>query len=316
MQRVDCALVIVATSAIAQSGLRINEFGTGTPDYCEITNLGPDIVYMGGYKVNWGFNPAVGPFQSGAFTFPAGTVLYPGGSAILTDTVNASTPSAPLGTLKLYIGVNLPWLTAPMGNGLIALADPASVGLDRVQWGANTANFDSISFGETFTGVVNMTSAAGQRKDNNDTDLPADWFSSVAGSPGSMTPPSFSAPGQTLIVGLTHVMTAAGGGQFSLTITSQNPPLPGVEVYNLLSLIDHTPNGSGAVFGVGTDVISLALTPAFIGNPFHTFLDGAGVFAISVPAGVLPPGLKFEGVALTVVGGLVSRISTVSEVVL
>lgn len=309
MRRVVSAFALAVSLASAQSGLRINEAYTATPDYFEVANLGPDIVYMAGYKVYWGYNGT--SFQSGSFTFPAGTVLYPGGRAVLTDTVGASSPVTPAGVYKAYVGANIPWVTAPSGNGCVTLVDPSNVGLDRVQWGAVTTNFDTIAFGAVFTGVVNMTGAGCQRINNADTDLPADWLSSNIPTPGNLT-----SAGQSLIVGLTHIMTATGGGGMNLVITSSNPALPGVEVYNLLSLQDFTPNGTGPFFGIGTDALNLALTPVAIGNPFHTFLDGAGLFSLSVPAGIVPPGIKFEGVAFTVVGGLINRISTVSEVVL
>lgn len=314
MQRVASAFLLIAAVAAAQANLRVNEFGTGTPDYLEIVNLGPDIAYMQGYQVSWGYNAPA--FSSGTFTFPNGVVLYPGGLAIITDTANASTPTAPLGTYKAYVGANIPWATAPSGSGCIALKDPAGVGIDCVQWGTNTANFSSLYGGATFTGAVTMTAAAGQRRDNADTDLPADWVSAVAGNPGILTAPAVGVAGQSIIVGVTHVMSTTGGGQFGLAITTSNAAMPGAEVYNLLSLIDLIPNGSGPVFGLATDVINLALTPAAIGNPFHTFLDGSGLFTIDVPAGVLPLGLTIEGVAVVVSAGTVKRISTVSQVTL
>jgi hypothetical protein len=317
MRRVVSAFVLAVSLVSAQSGLRVNEAYTGTPDYFEIANLGPDIVYMAGYKAYWGCNTGASGFQSGSFTFPAGTVLYPGGRAIITDTVGASSPVTPAGVYKAYVGSNILWATTPTGtpatdrNGVVALVDPFNVGLDRVQWGTNTANFDTVSFGAVFTGVVTMTGAGCQRINNADTNLPADWLSSSIPTPGNL-----NGAGQSVIVGLTHVMTATGGGGMNLVITTANPALPGVEVYNLLSLQDFTPTGTGPFFGIGTDALNLALTPVAIGNPFHTFLDGAGSFALPVPAGIVPPGIKFEGVAFTVVGGLINRISTVSEVVL
>jgi hypothetical protein len=314
MQRVALPFLLLAAVASAQANLRVNEFGTGTPDYIEIANLGPDIAYMTGYQVKWGYNST--SFQSGTFTFPGGVVLYPGQCAIITDTVNASTPSAPLGTYKAYMGANIPWTTAPTGNGCVSLLDPLGVGVDAVQWGSPTTSFSTLFGGTTFTGVVTMTAAAGQRRDNADTNVGADWVSVVAATPGLLTPASVGVAGQSIIVGVTHTMSTTGGGQFSLAITTSNAPLAGAEVYNLVSLIDLTPNGSGPVFGLATDVINLALTPAAIGNPFHTFLDGAGLFSIDVPAGVLPLGLTFEGVAVVVSGGVVKRISTVSQVTL
>ena len=176
MRRVVSAFVLAATLASAQSGLRVNEAYTGTPDYLEIVNLGPDIVYMAGYKAYWGYNGT--SFQSGSFTFPAGTVLYPGGRAIITDTVGASSPVTPAGVYKAYVGANIPWVTAPAGNGCVALVDPSNVGIDRVQWGSPTTSFDTISFGAVFTGSVTMTGAGCQRINNADTNLPADWLSS------------------------------------------------------------------------------------------------------------------------------------------
>jgi hypothetical protein len=318
MRRVALVLSLCTAVSFGQSGLRINEVFTGSPDYIEVANLGPDIVYMGGYTVYWGCHTgAAATFSSGSYTFPAGVVLYPGGLAVLTDSVGNTSPNVPVGVYRAYIGSNILWATMPNGtpstdrNGVATLVAPGGVGIDRVQWGATTTSFGTVAFGAAWSGTFTMTGATGFRLNNADTDGPADWGSSPIPSSGVLT-----APGQFPIVGLTHVITSSGGGQATLTITSSNPALPGVEVYNLVSLIDSVPNGSGPVFGVGADVIPLAIGPAAVGNPFHTFLDGAGVFTLSVDPGFLPPGLRLEGVAITVQGGLITRISTVSEIVL
>jgi hypothetical protein len=324
MQRFAAICLLLSTvAASAQTGLRINEVNTGTTDYIEVANLGPDIVYMQGYQVSWGCNTGAGPtFVSGIYTFPVGVVLYPGRSAILTEVASATLPAVPLGTFRAYIGATIPWATMPLGtpaterNGIACLISPFGVGLDRVQWGTPTTSFDSIAFGAVFTGVVNITLAAAQRSSNADTDLPADWVSHVTGTPGNLTPAGPGVTGETIIIGLTMSLTTSGGGQLTLTTTTQNPAMPGGEIYNLISLQNFVPNGTGPIFGVGTDVIQLAVTPASPTNPFHTFVDGAGVFSLNLPAGILPPGLLLEGVALAIAGGTVSRISTVVQVVL
>lgn len=317
------ALLCLALSAAgyAQSGLRVNEVNTGVISFVEVANLGPDIVYMAGYKLYWGCNVGVTPvFTSGFFTFPTGTVLYPGQIAVLTENVTGTIPSVPAGVYRVYIGSALPWAQMPAGspstsrNGVAVLVSPTNVGLDRVQWGTPTTSFDSIAFGATISGGVTFTGAAVHRTSNADTDAPTDFVSSALGSPGFLTPAGPSVPGQTVIVGLTISLTTTGGGQLTMTTTSQNPALPFAEHYNLVSLQNYTPNGSGPVFGVGADVIQLAVTPASLTNPFHTFFDVTGVYSLSLPAGVLPVGLHLEAAALTVVGGVITRISTVSEV--
>jgi hypothetical protein len=323
MQRSAVALLVLSVVATAQTGLRINEVNTGTFDYVEISNLGPDIVYMQGYQVYWGCNVGAGPtFTSGSFTFPIGTVLYPGRSAILTEVVSGALPAVPLGTYRVYIGASIPWATMPSGtpateqNGVVALVNPLGVGIDRVQWGTTTSSFDTICFGATISGSVTMTAAATVRSSNADTDTPADWISSATGTPGNLTPPAPGVTGQSIIIGMTIAFSSSGGGQLTMTTTTSNPALPGAEIYNLVSLENYTPNGTGPIFGVGTDVIPLAVTAASPFNPFHTFVDATGVFSLSLPAGVLPIGLHLEAVALAITNGLVSRVSTVAEITL
>ena len=259
-------------------------------------------------------------FTSGFFTLPIGTVLYPGQTAVLTEVAAATLPSVPVGTYRVYIGSPIPWAQMPAGvpaterNGIATLVSPAGVGLDRVEWGTPTTGFDTIAFGAVISAPVTMTAAAAHRSSNADTNAPGDFVSSFVGSPGFLTPGGPGVTGETVIVGLTMSLTTTGGGQLTLTTTTANPPVPFGEVYNLISLQNYTPNGSGPVFGVGADVIQLAVTPVSVGNPFHTFLDASGVYSLSLPAGVLPIGMHLEGAALVIVGGSVSRISTVAEV--
>lgn len=312
-----CTFVLSAALVPAQANLRINEVATGNTDWAEIINLGPDIAYIGGYKVYWGCSTSPTTWTTGSYTAPAGAVLYVGQSLVVTDSPTAVSPVTPAGSYTVYWTSNPPWSTLPAGlptanqNGIVTLVNAANVGVDRVQWGAvNATNAASISFGAVWTGGnVVATNQNLIRINNNDTDAAADW-----GSTGTATPSAPNA-GQSVIIGATMSLTTAGGGELTMTI-STTPPLAGREVFNLLSLVDLSPNGSGPIFGLATDVINEIVTPISPFNPFHTNLDASGQYVFPVPAGILPLGLHLEGCSIVVdgTGVLIQRISPVVEI--
>jgi hypothetical protein len=135
-----------------------------------------------------------------------------------------------------------------------------------------------------------------------DTDAPADWSSSAASTPGAINP------------GLVNVIdiefSSPGPGGLIIDVNTYFPAVPGGEIFNLFSLVDTNPDGSGPLFGIAPDALLQATTPLGPGNPFHTNLDGSGAFHLNVPPFSLPIGLHIEAVSL-LIQGTVTRISTV-----
>ena len=80
-------------------------------------------------------------------------------------------------------------------------------------------------------------------------------------------------------------------------MNSSNPALPAGEIFNLVSLQDFAPDGSGPLFGIGFDALFQIATPKSPGGIFHTCLDGSGSWTLSLPTGTVPLGLHAEFVS-------------------
>ncbi|HMS17114.1 MAG TPA: hypothetical protein PKA37_09770, partial [Planctomycetota bacterium] len=64
-----------------------------------------------------------------------------------------------------------------------------------------------------------------------------------------------------------------------------------------------SPLGSGAIFGVGLDVLPQFGWAAFAGNPFHSNLSGTGFFGANYGPGALPLGLTVQAVVIVLDAG-------------
>ena len=177
-----------------------------------------------------------------------------------------------------------PWPTAGPGSrgGDCVLVDGATnTGVDMVIWndppGAN--NF----FGATFVGTLSALGSTLRRASNVDTDTGSDWaFGGLnlgAVNPGQVDP--------TQPILEVTVMTD-GFGSIQWDVTSSNPPLPGGELFNLVSFQDFAPDGAGPFFGIGFDAIPQLASPKSSVGPFHTCLDASGNFSFSLPTGTVP----------------------------
>jgi hypothetical protein len=294
-------LALVPGSLKAQ--LKVNEVSTALPSWIEIVNLGPAPVSVAGYKIRFGGNSGLS-FVQGVFTIPAGVTLNPNQALVITEDISIAQPVVPVGVFKAYCGSTIVWAATPTvgANGAVALNDPGDVGIDRMKWGNPLQDFSS--YGSPFTGSISPAANVMYRSAPIDTDTTADWGSStVAGAtPGAIN------PGEANVIDL-EFTTIAGGG-LTVEVFTYGPAVAGGEIFNLISLIDSNPDGSGPLFGVGADALLQATTPVGPGNPFHTNLDGTGHWIISVPSGSLPIGLHIEGVSL-LYNGTIARISTV-----
>jgi hypothetical protein len=257
---------------------------------------------MGGYKIRWGGNSGVS-FLQGVYTIPSNTILAPNGVLVITEDLSTNFPTVPAGVFKAWCGGTIPWTVAPaVGvNGCVALNDPADIGLDRMVWGNPLQNF-SI-YGSPFGTSIAPTGHTMFRNSPIDTDTNADWTSTTSPTPGAIN------PGEANVLSFS-LTTTPGTGSISAIVTSLAPAVPGGEIYNLVSFTDVTPDGSGPLFGIGPD----ALSQATQGYPFHTNLDGTGVFQLIGGPGSLPLGLHLEGVSILVQGGAITRISKVTVV--
>jgi hypothetical protein len=303
------ALYLFPACLWAQAGLKINEVSTDVIDWIEVVNLGNSPVNMAGYKIRFGGNSGVS-FIQGVYTIPAGVTLNPNQVMVITEDVSAAQPIVPAGVFKAYCGATIPWNTTPAigTNGCVALNDPADVGLDRVRWGNPLQDFST--YGSPFTGSLTPTASTFGRFTPTDTDTTADWLSN---SFANSTPGAIN-PGEANVIDLEFSSTG-GPGSITVDVITIGPAVPNGEIFNLISLIDSIPDGSGPLFGVGADALLQAVTPVGPGNPFHTNLDGTGHWTISAPAGSLPPGLHIEGVTV-LFQGTITRISSVEVITL
>jgi hypothetical protein len=287
----------------AQTGLKVNEVGTGTPDWIEIANLGGSTVNVGGYKIRFGGNSGVS-FVQGVYVIPAGTMLAPNTTLVITDDPANAQPTVPAGVFRAYAGAAIVWNTTPSvgTNGAVALTDPADVGIDQVKWGNPLQDFSS--FGSPFTGSITPSVGAFMyRSSPFDTDSPVDWTGSATSTAGAIN------PGEALVLDM--MFSNVGGGGITINVVTVGPPVPGGEIFNLFSLIDSVPNGSGPLFGIGADALLQATTPLDVTNPFHTLLDGNGNWQLIVPPGTLPVGLHVEAVSVLLQSGAITRIASV-----
>jgi len=292
-------LGLLPASLSGQAVLKVNEVSTANPSWIEIVNLGTPIN-VGGYIVRAGGNSGI-TFLQGSYTIPSMT-LGTNQVLVLTEDVSAVLPAVPAGVFKAYCGFSIPWAATPAtgANGVVALNDPTDVGLDRMRWGNPLQDF-SI-YGSPWSSTITATASAMYRNTPVDTNTPADWVSTGTPTPGVIN------PGEANVLNLQLVSTP-GLGDLTLTVTSIGPAVPFGEIFNLASLINTSPDGSGPIFGVGADVL---LQPT-MGYPFHTNLDANGVFQLATGPGALPFGLHLEVVSLLLQGSI-TRISMVKVV--
>jgi hypothetical protein len=300
-------LILPSQTVVAQ--LKINEVSTALPSWIEIVNLGATTVNVGGYKIRWGGNSGIS-FIQGVYTIPAGVMLAPSQALVITEDISTAQPVVPAGVFKAYCGATIVWAATPTvgANGVVALNDPADVGLDRMKWGNPLQ--DLGTYGSPWTGSIAPSANVMFRPTPFDTNLPADWSSSTTGT----ATPGVANPGQANVIDIEFV-TTPGMGDLQIDIVTYGPAVPGGEIFNLFSLVDSIPDGSGPLFGIGADALLQATTPLDPANPFHTNLDAMGHWGLYAPPGALPAGLHVEAISILYLGG-VARVSTVEAITL
>ena len=310
MKRFVLSLAALAGLAAAQT-IVVNEAYTGTPDWIEIINLGPCAQNMGGYKVYWGCDSS-GSFQSGFVTLPGTLTLAPGQVAVITDSNPPTLPAVPGGVFIIYVGANILWANAngTGGNGVATVVDPSGAGVDTLRWGNPT---QTLNFGSPWSGTAPLLNLGFIRQGNIDTNSALNWVNQSGSLP--LTAGAINV-GQSPLSSMPLTLSTAGGGQFTFALSTLCPPSPFGEIFNLISLVDTVPDGSGPFFGLATDVLPEALTAADAFNPFHTYLDANGQYVLAVPSGILPVGLHFECVSLLVAAPFISRVSTLATITL
>ena len=297
--RVGGLLLALVLSSPAQ--VLLNEVDTGNVDAGEIFNTGVAAVNLNGWRSEYGAIDTTLTWITSNFAI--GNVTLPAGGRLVIREGTGVTVAP--GALVLTQTANIPWPTSGPGlrGGDWVLVNAANQGVDMVIWnnppGAN--NF----FGATFAGSLLPSGATFFRNSNLDTDTTADW---------SNGPTTFGLvnPGQTdpTVPIFTVTATTNGLGSLNWQVTSGNPTLPGAQIQNLISLQDIEPDGSGPLFGVGLDaLVELTIPEA----PWRVNLNGAGIWSLALPSGVVPAGIHAEFVAFVLdpVQG-VTRISPVT----
>src|SRR5262249_53338869 len=157
---------------------------------------------------------------------------------VITEDISTALPAVPGGVFKAYCGSSIPWVQTPAtgANGVVGLNDPSDVGLDRMKWGNPLQDFST--YGSPWTSSIVPTAAVMFRNTPFDTNAPADWGASATGTPGAIN------PGEANVINLTLTSTP-GSGDLTLTVTTIGPAVPFGEIFNLASLQDLTPDGSG-----------------------------------------------------------------------
>jgi hypothetical protein len=304
MRGINGLLLALSLALTAPAQILLNECETGI-DAAEIFNHQLVPADIGGWRAEWGGFSTNSTWYSGSFTFPAGTVLPPGGVCVLRE--STSTPVPP-GTMTFQTA-NIYWVTAGPGvtaGGSLTLVNALNLGVDTVRWYG--AYPPGGSYGAFFTGILSPTSASFGRGGNQDTDHASDWVSG-ASSLGTInagqSPPA--------LTGIAVNLATNGLGSLQWSVATANPPVPGGEIFNFVSLLDHEPDGSGPFFGIGLDALPQIARPADPSGIFHTFLDGGGNWSLAIPAGI-PAGLHVEFVSVLIGANALERISPVAAV--
>ncbi len=302
-------LALFAVSFLAAGSLRaqvlINEVSCGTPDFIELINTGGAAVNIGGWTLqSWYRTTATTALTAEAiYTFPAGTMI--GGQSFIARHDSAT---GTIGACSLYVGWNYNWTTSY--DVEIVLRNAAGVGVDYVHrnpfGGANT----NLPTNLTWSGNLVTTGDNIRRNNITNTSGAADWSvaanaTGCALNPGQSFPPA--APPVSMLV------STNGIGSVSVSI-STFPAKPFAEFYGLYSTMNHTPNGSGPLFGVGFDALAALWEPVLPGSPFHSNLDGSGVFNFALPGG-MPAGLLLEATCVVIDGAVLVGPAAVDETV-
>jgi hypothetical protein len=287
-----CLTICLALQA-APGQVVINEVQTGTPDYIELRNLGQSPVNIGGWVVaTWQTTTTVLSAE-GQFTIPAGTTIPAEGFFVLQETGTPGTAGT-IGACSMRVGINYNWTNT---RTIVVALTNAGQGVDYFFRNASgVVGTPNLPAGTTWSGTFSSTGDSIVRTSNSDTNAASDWGIAAAGSPCALN------PGQSFIPPVDFFLASQGLGDVVMSITT-NPPRPNREFYTLVSGQILSPLGSGAIFGVGLDVLPQFGWAAFAGNPFHSNLSGTGFFGANYGPGALPLGLTVQAVVIVLDSG-------------
>jgi len=303
MKRTLLLVTVLFLSVPASGQVLINEIYTASQDALEILNTGNSTVSLSGWRVEYGGLNISLNWIAGTFTFPGSASIAPGEIIVIRE--STSGPSVAPGTTVYITNSNINWATTGGGQtrgGAAVLVNSSNVGVDMIRWlGASPPN----AFGASFSGTYNPGLSSFSRIDFTDDDNASDWADE------SLNLGVLSQGQLSLQDVLSLTLTTTGVGDLFWSVTTSSPAVPGGEIYNLVSLQDFTPDGSGPFFGIGFDAIPLLAQPATPVGPFHTFLDATGQWSFALPAGVVPAGFQVEAVSILLGTAGVDRVSNV-----
>lgn len=284
--------LIVMRAASAQ--VVVNEIYTGAPDWCEIANLGTQPVLIGGWTIFMNDDPNV----STPLTFPAGTIIAPGEVILISE--NATTPAVG-GGVQRFTSANINW--AINSGGSVGLNNAQGVGIDLVIFG-NGVFLPVQTPAPPWTGSVPAGGGANtqdylRRTTSTDTNSPADWTMSGAGSetPGALNPGQTAPAAGPLTVSFTATQTSvAVGATVKFVDTSSGIATSWAWDFENDGIVDSNvqhPTFSYAVPGSYT--VKLTATNSF-GSASATVTNFITV--IGAPTATAPYTESFSGVAL------------------
>ena len=280
----------------APAQIVINEVYTGTPDFIEIRNFGPNPVDVSNWSLETFQSSGSGtPASEGSFTLPAGTIIASLEQVLLEENGTAGAAGT-LGPCAIRTGFNYNWTSTR--NVVVILRDAGGVAQDYMYRNVSgPSGTPHLPGNQAWTGTLSTTGNVIFRNSDSDTDDAGDWSLSSSTTPCTINPGQSTAPPPPPPLDLN--ITTTGVGDATITIDS-DPQLPGAEFYTIFSLIIYNPVGSGPVFGVGLDSISYFTVPAAPGSPFHSNLDGSGSFSFIAFAGTAPPGFHVQAASVAI----------------
>lgn len=297
--------IAVLTAGSLRGQVLINEVSCATPDFIELVNVGGAAVNIGGWTLqSWYRTTVAGVLTAEAvYTFPVGTML---GAQSFIARHDSSTGT--VGACSLYVGWNYNW--ASTYEVEIVLRNAAGVGVDYVHRSPIAGVNTNLPTNLTWSGNLALTGDNIRRNNITNTSGAADW-SVAANATGCALNPGQSFLPPTPPVSM--LVSTNGLGSVNVSI-STFPARPFAEFYGLYSMMNHTPNGSGPLFGVGFDALTSVWEPLLPGSPFHSNLDASGVFNFALPGG-MPAGLLIEATCVVINGSALIGPASVDETV-
>ena len=238
----------------AQGVVLINEMDLGAVDWCEIVNLGPSPVDIGG----WTLQLYDDPTATSIVTFSSPCVLAPNQTMVVSE--SPTEPAVPAGTLT-WLAPPISW--AANSGGAAGLVDSQGLGRDLVVFN-NGVNLPPGNPASPFTGPLPTAGNFLARISSIDTDSAADWTN----MPPTGPTPGLLNPGQVPIAPAQPVAAFTQGNAV---------PIVGQSV----QFIDLS---SGLPSSWAWDFDGDGIIDSTVPNPTHVFAQ-PGVYPVSLTVG-------------------------------